>query len=152
MNRDTMSPAEARAVLDSVGMTRAQMAAICNCPPWRHAAFGAIFAILIGSISISGTAQIVGTTAVLVLTGLLVAHDRLRYGVFVNGYRRGATLPLTLTYVGVMIVLVAAAMFMRLNVFSLWSKLALAAIAFALATGTSVRWSRIFRREMKGRV
>ena len=152
MNRDTMSPAEARAVLDSVGMTRAQMAAICNCPPWRHAAFGAIFAILIGSISISGTAQIVGTTAVLVLTGLLVAHDRLRYGVFVNGYRRGATLPLTLTYVGVMIVLVAAAMFMRLNVFSLWSKLALAAIAFALAIGTSVRWSRIFRREMKGRV
>src|SRR5690242_9136441 len=106
MNRETMSPADARAALDKVGMTRTQMAAICNCPPWRHAAFGLIFAVLIGSISISGTAQVIGTAVVLVLTGLLVAHDRVRYGVFVNGYRRGATLPLTLTYVGVMIVLV----------------------------------------------
>ena len=150
MSKDSMSPAEARAALDKVGMTRAQMVAICNCPPWRHAAFGLIFAILIGSISISSSAQIIGTVAVLALTGLLVLYDLKRYGVFVNGYRRGATLPLTLVYVGVMIVLVAAAMYMRLNGFSLWSKLALAAIAFALATGVSVKWSRVFRREMEG--
>jgi hypothetical protein len=146
-----MSPADARAALDKVGMTRTQMAAICNCPPWRHAAFGLIFAVLIGSISISGTAQVIGTAVVLVLTGLLVAHDRVRYGVFVNGYRRGATLPLTLTYVGVMIVLVVTAMFMRLNGFTLLSKLALAAIALALATAVSVKWSRVFRRELEGR-
>jgi hypothetical protein len=146
-----MSPADARAALDKVGMTRTQMAAICNCPPWRHAAFGLIFAVLIGSISISGTAQVIGTADVLVLTGLLVAHDRVRYGVFVNGYRRGATLPLTLTYVGVMIVLVVTAMFMRLNGFTLLSKLALAAIALALATAVSVKWSRVFRRELEGR-
>jgi len=151
MNRETMSPADARAALDKVGMTRTQMAAICNCPPWRHAAFGLIFAVLIGSISISGTAQVIGTAVVLVLTGLLVAHDRVRYGVFVNGYRRGATLPLTLTYVGVMIVLVVTAMFMRLNGFTLLSKLALAAIALALATAVSVKWSRVFRRELEGR-
>ena len=146
-----MSPADARAALDKVGMTRTQMAAICNCPPWRHAAFGLIFAVLIGSISISGTAQVISTAVVLVLTGLLVAHDRVRYGVFVNGYRRGATLPLTLTYVGVMIVLVVTAMFMRLNGFTLLSKLALAAIALALATAVSVKWSRVFRRELEGR-
>ena len=146
-----MSPADARAALDKVGMTRTQMAAICNCPPWRHAAFGLIFAVLIGSISISGTAQVIGTAVVLVLTGLLVAHDRVRYGVFVNGYRRGATLPLTLTYVGVMIVLVATAMFMRLNGFTLLGKLALSAIALALATAVSVKWSRVFRRELEGR-
>jgi hypothetical protein len=151
MAKDSTTPAEARAALDRVGMTRAQMVAICDCPPWRHAAFGVIFAILIGSISLSATGQIVGAVMVLALTGSLVMHDRRRYGVFVNGYRRGATLPLTLTYVGVMIVLVAAAMYMRLNDFSPWSKLALAAIAFALATAVSVKWSRVFRREMEGR-
>lgn len=149
MNRESMSPAQARAALDKVGRTRAQMVAICDCPPWRHAAFGSIFAVLIGSISISSAAQIVGSVIVLAMTCLLIVHDRRRYGVFVNGYRRGATLPLTLTYVGVMIVLVASSMFMRLNDFSLWSKLALAAIAFALATGLSVKWSRVFRREME---
>jgi hypothetical protein len=151
MTKQTMSPDEARNALDKIGMTRAQMVAICNCPPWRHAAFGAIFAILIGSISISSTAQIVGTVIVLALVGLLVLHDLKRDGVFVNGYRRGATLPVTLIYVGVMILLVAAAMYMRLNDFSPWSKLGLAAIAFALATGVSVKWSRVFRREMEGR-
>ncbi len=151
MAKDTTTPAQARAALDRVGMTRAQMVAICNCPPWRHAAFGVIFAILIGSISISSAAQIVGTIMVLALTAFLVVHDRWRYGVFVNGYRRGATLPLTLVYVGVVIALVAAAMHMRLNDFSPWSKLALAAIAFALATTVSVKWSRVFRRELEGR-
>jgi hypothetical protein len=151
MTQDRPSHEEARAALDSVGHTRAQLAALAKCPPWRHAAFGGIFAILVGSIAISSTAQIVGTVIVLAMTGLLVRSDLKRYGVFVNGYRRGATLPLTLAYVGAMIVLVAAAMHMRVNNFSLWSKLALAAITFALATALSVKWSRIFRREMEGR-
>jgi drug/metabolite transporter (DMT)-like permease len=151
MTRETLSPAEARAALDKVGMTRAQMVAICNCPPWRHAAFGVIFAVLIGSISISSSAQMIGTGFVLALAALLVAHDRWRYGVFVNGYRRGATLPLTMAYVGVVIALVAAAMHMRLADFSPWSKLALAALAFTLATAVSVKWSRVFRRELEGR-
>jgi hypothetical protein len=42
-------------------------------------------------------------------------------------------------------------MFMRLNGFTLLSKLALAAIALALATAVSVKWSRVFRRELEGR-
>jgi len=151
MKRDSLSPTEARAALRNVGMTRAQMAELCNCPPWRHAAFGAIFAVLIGSIAISSTAQIVGTVIVLASTGLLVRSDLKRYGVFVNGYRRGATLPLTLGYVGAMIGLVAAAMYLRVNDFSLWTKLALAAVTFGLATALSVQWSRVFRREMEGR-
>ena len=150
MTHDRPSQEEARAALDNIGQTRAQLAGLATCPPWRHAAFGLVLAILIGSISISGTGQIVGSVIVLVLVGLLVRSDLKRYGVFVNGYRRGATLPLTLGYVGFMIVLVAAAMYMRLNGFSLWSKLGLAAIAFAMATALSVKWSRTFRREMGG--
>ena len=150
MTQDRPNHDEARAALDSIGETRAQLAALANCPPWRHAAFGLIFAILIGSISISSTAQLIGTVIVLVLVGLLVRSDLRRYGVFVNGCRRGATLPLTLGYVGFMIVLVAAAIFMREHGFSLWSKLGLAAIAFAMAAALSVKWSRTFRREMGG--
>jgi len=150
MTHDRPSQEEARAALDNIGQTRAQLAGLATCPPWRHAAFGLVLAILIGSISISGTGQIVGSVIVLVLVGLLVRSDLKRYGVFVNGYRRGATLPLTLGYVGFMIGLVTAAMYMRLNGFSLWSKLGLAAIAFAMATALSVKWSRTFRREMGG--
>ena len=47
MTRETMSPAEARAALESVGATRAQIAAMGLCPPWRHAAFGAVMGLLV---------------------------------------------------------------------------------------------------------
>lgn len=147
-----MQADEAQAALAGVSSAEARLAEkVAKCPPWRHAAFGVIFAILIGSISISGTAQIIGSVIVLALAGLLLLHDLKRYGVFVNGYRRGATLPVTLAYVGVVIVLVSAASYMRVNGFSPWSKLGLAAIAFALATATSVKWSRTFRKELQGR-
>ena len=123
---------------------------VANCPPWRHAAFGGVLAILIGSIAISTQAQIVGTVIVLALIVLIVQSDRRRYGVFVNGYLRGKTRSMTLVYLGAMTTLVSAAMYMRLNDFSIFSKLALAAIAFALATAISVKWQAAFRRELEG--
>lgn len=146
-----MQPDEAQAALAGVSSAEARLAAkVATCPPWRHAAFGVVLAILIGSISISSTAQIIGSVLVLVLVGLLVLHDLKRYGVFVNGYRRGATMPVTLAYLGGMIVLVAAAMYMRLNDFSLWSKLGLAALTFVLATAISVKWNNVYRKELGG--
>ena len=146
-----MNPHEAQAALAGVCSAEASLAdKVAHCPPWRHAAFGAIFAVLIGSIAISATAQIVGTVIVLASIAVLMRSDRKRYGVFINGYRRGATLPLTLTYVAVMIGLVAAAMYLRINDFSAWSKAALAVIAFALASLFSVKWSSVFRKELGG--
>ena len=50
MGKETVSPSEARAALDRVGKTRAQMAALGNCPPWRHAAFGAIMGLLVTGV------------------------------------------------------------------------------------------------------
>ena len=146
-----MNPHEAQAAIAGVRSAEASLAdKVAHCPPWRHAAFGGIFAVLIGSIAISDTAQIVGTVIVLVSIVVLMRSDRKRYGVFINGYRRGATLPLTLLYVGVMAVMVAAAMYLRVNDFSIWSKAALTVIAFAMATLFSVKWSGVFRKELGG--
>lgn len=144
-----MNPEEAQAALAGVRNADRQLAErIGQCPPWRHAAFGAIFAILIGSIALSETAQVIGTVIVLAMIVFLVQSDRRRYGVFINGYRRGATLPLTLLYLGTMIVLVAAAMYLRVNEFTIWSKAGLALIAFALAVAMSVKWQRVFLKEL----
>lgn len=146
-----MQPEEARTALAGVSGVEAQLAEkLTKCPPWRHAAFGMLLGILITSIAISGTAQIVGTVVVLALVGLLLWHDLRRYGVFVNGYRGGATLPVALAYLGTLVVLVVAAMYMRENGFAIWSKLGLGAIAFAIATLTSVQWNRAYRKELRG--
>lgn len=145
-----MNPDEARAALAGVRNAEGRLAGkVAQCPPWRHAAFGGVLAVLIGSIAISGTAQVIGTAIVLGLIVLIVQSDRKRYGVFVNGYRRGATLPMTFAYIVAMVTLVAAALYMREHGFSIWSKLGLAAIAFALATAISVKWQAIFRRELE---
>lgn len=144
-----MNPEEAQAALAGVRTADQRLAErVGNCPPWRHAAFGAMFGILIGSISLSGTAQAVGTVIVLAMIVFLIQSDRRRYGVFINGYRRGATLPLTLSYLGTMLVLVAAAMYMRVNEFTIWSKAGLAAIAFAFALAMSIKWQRVFLKEL----
>lgn len=141
----------AREALAKVHASEAQLAdKLAQCPPWRHAAFGMLLGILVASIAISATAQIVGTVIVLGLVGLLLWHDLRRYGVFVNGYRRGATLPVALAYVGTLVVLIAAAMYMRENDFSIWSKFGLGTIAFAMATLTSVQWNRAYRKELRG--
>ena len=55
MTRETMSPAEARAALDSAAAARAQIAALGLCPPWRHAAFGAVMGLTCGCPTDTGT-------------------------------------------------------------------------------------------------
>jgi hypothetical protein len=47
-----------------------------------------------------------------------------------------------------MIVLVAAGMYMRVNEFTIWSKAGLALISFAFAVAMSVKWQRMFLKEL----
>jgi hypothetical protein len=91
-----------------------------------------------------------GVAVAMGLVAWLVYDDRRRYGVFVNGYRRGVTLPLTLALAAGMIALLVAAFHAREAGLSPWTKVGLAALAFALATGVSVLWQRIYLRELRG--
>lgn len=151
MSNETLSPAEARAALDNVGMTRAQMAALGMCPPWRHAAFGAIMGLLVGGLGFPTAIQT--ATFVIAMGGVVAisSYDRRRYGVFVNGYRKGATRPLTFALLAVMLGLLVLQIWLRDNGASTALHLALGLVAFAIGTGTSVIWGRVFRREMEGR-
>jgi len=145
-----MDSSDARQALDQVTAAQVRMAeSVADCPPWRHALFGGLFFALIGSISISSAVQLATAPFILIAAVLIMKNDRRRKGVFVNGYRRGATLPVTLLLVLVMVGLVYAAMKLRYGDYGLGAKFALAVLAFALATGFSVYWNRIFRLELK---
>ena len=148
MTRETMSPAEARAALDSIGATRAQIAAIGLCPAWRHAAFGAVMSLLILGLGFPLGIQVACLCLAMGLMVLIVVHDRRRYGMFINGYRRGATRPVTAALLVAMLSLIVVQIRLREQGVETWVPIAVAGAAFVVAVAGSVWWSRVFRREM----
>ena len=111
-------------------------------------AYGARWGFLYGWMSFFiGKA---GSQAALAVGLAIFLNDRRRYGVFINGYRRGATLPLTLALGGGMIVLLVASIHARDAGLSPWTKAGIAGLTFAFATAVSVVWQRVYLRELRG--
>jgi len=145
-----MNRTEAAAALAGVETAQQRLAGqIGTCPPWRHAVFGLVMTLLVGSAAISADWQIPGLVVAMGLMVLIVQNDRRRYGVFVNGYRWGATLPVALALLVVMGVLLAIGIRLRAAGFPLWTRLSLSVVVFAVATGASVVWNRLFVRELR---
>ncbi len=134
-----MNPIEARAALDSIDDVQRDLALKATyCPPWRHAAFGAVMALLVlgqgFDIAIMAPLFAVAMLAVV----LLVADDRRRYGLFINGYRKGRTLPVTLALLGAMLAAMFGEIHAREAGLALGTKLGIAAIAFGVAVAASI--------------
>ena len=129
-----MNPIEARAALDSIDDVQRDLALKATyCPPWRHAAFGAVMALLVLGQGFD-IAIMAPLFAVAMLAGvLLVADDRRRYGLFINGYRKGRTLPVTLALLGAMLAAMFGEIHAREAGLALGTKLGIAAIAFGVA-------------------
>lgn len=144
-----MNPIEARAALDGIDDVQRDLALKATyCPPWRHAAFAAIMAVLVLGPGFGPTIQIPSFVLAMAAVAWLVTDDRRRYGVFVNGYRKGPTLGISLSLLGVMLTTMAAEVYAHSAGLSLATKLGIAAIAFLFALGASVLWSRVYRREL----
>lgn len=148
MTRQTMSPSEARAALDSAAAARAQIAALGLCPPWRHAAFGAVMGLLVGGLGFPLAVQMGCTVVALIGIALIASYDRRRYGMFINGYRRGATRPVVAGLLLALLALMAVQIHFREHGGAPWVKYAVGAAAFVVAVIGSVAWARVFRREM----
>lgn len=144
-----MDANEARAALDGVNIAQRELALKATfCPPWRHAAFAAITASLVLAQGFPLKTMLPIFTISMAAVVLLMKDDRKRYGMFINGYRKGRTLPLTLALVGTMLVCMFAEIHARVTGLSLATRFGIAAIAFIVAAFASVSWHRIFRREL----
>lgn len=146
-----MDKGEARAALDAIGGAQAKLADVGFCPPWRHGAFGLIMAALVLAVGVGGVAQAALTIGGLAGVALVAIHDRRRYGVFINGYRRGPTLKVTLALAAATIALFVGEIHAREAGLTLVTKLALASLELILAIAASVIFARVLRRELTGR-
>jgi hypothetical protein len=145
-----MDSREAAAAVAAIEGAEARLAEqIGACPPWRHAAFGLIIAVMVGSLALPLPLQSAGTAIGLALVAIVVSYDRRRYGVFINGYRRGRTLPLTMLLLVVTLAMMVAQLCVRWRGLPGWESVALAALAFVFGTGASVVWQGVFLRELK---
>ena len=138
---------EARSALDAMGTAERKLALAAACPPWRHAAFGVLMAALVAAPAVAMPARLAVPALALFAVMAIVQSDRRRTGMFINGYRRGKTLWLTL---GLLVVIVGLVMLsIRAGDRGETVMVVLiSAIAFLVSVGASIAWQRIFLREM----
>ena len=142
MNKD-----EAGAALEAIAGARRSVGMASRAPLWRHAAFGLVMALLLLSIAAGDPFWMLPWALSMIGVAALYYWDRRQTGMFVNGYRRGRTLPLTIALLVVTLALAVAAH--RLNLHG-HPQLALLAVpaGFFAALLTSLWWERIFLAEM----
>lgn len=144
-----MNPIEAQSALDAMDDVQRDFALNgATYPLWRHAAFGAIMGALVLGQGFGLMVQLPLFALAMAAIAWLVADDRRRYGLFVNGYRKGKTLPVTLAMLVVVLAAMGAEIHARFNDGSLALKLGIAGAAFLVAFGASLWWTRIYRREL----
>ena len=137
---------EARAALAAKGQAQRDLARAADCPPWRHAIVGVVMGALVASPALAMPLRF----AVLVLLAIAatIASDRRRTGMFVNGYRRGRTL-----VVSIVMLVALAGLFMLSGRAGLacdaTTPLLLGGLAFVVAIAGSVIWQRVFVAELE---
>lgn len=119
-----------------------------DCPPWRHAVFGAVMSALVFSVSLPQPWHV--AVYVLTMASLIwiVRSDRRRNGAFVNGWRRGRTLPLTILVFLFMLGMMALSMSGRHAPFPSPRAVIAALLSFAGGVAMSIVWQRIYRAEL----
>lgn len=140
---------DALEALGAVDDARARLAQAMHCPPWRHAAFGVVMATLIASGAVPRAFFAPLFVAAMAATVWLVRGDRRRTGTFVNGWRRGRTLPLSGGLYVALIGLIFMARRGQATEFLTSQGLLAIVLAFVIGTAASVVWQRVYLAELR---
>jgi hypothetical protein len=139
---------EARVALAAKGSAERDLAKAAHCPPWRHAVFGVVMAGVVMTPAVPLPWRFVALALILVGIGLIVASDRRRMGMFVNGYRRGKTRIIALATLAVELGLYWFATYRALTFGDHVTPLVLAALGVGLGWIGSIIWQRVFVAEL----
>lgn len=142
---------EAREALAAVDGAKIRLAARTQWPWRRHALVGALMAVLVAGQAFDQGFRIAVDVAVIGGALAIARHDRKADGMFVNGWRPGWTLLVTLPMIAAM---TAAVLFVYRadpvrngNWTGLWIVTVLAAVGGTLF---SYLWQVVYQRELRG--
>ena len=134
--------------LRAVRLTREQLASRARWSFPRHASVGVLLGTMIASFALPTGWPIAVVAACLVATLLIVRRDRQRDGFFVNGYRPGRTLPVTIALLMISFGALYAAIFLKTDKGLIWAPIAVGLVLAVLATAASILWERVYRQEL----
>lgn len=144
----TLSPPEPAAALAAMRGSQERLAAAADCPPARHAAFAGLLATLTAAPAAPLWGMFAVEFAVLAAIPLMVWWDKRRTGMFINGYKAGATRPLVLALVAAQTAIFLAGAWLSKERGMWGAPLLLAPASFALGWFGSRAWMRTWRRAM----
>ena len=143
-----MNPTEARAALTEVEQAKGRLAADYDYPFSRHLAFGALMGLLVASPALGTPRSVIVLPFVMLGVILVQRWDRARTGTFLNGWRAGRTLPMSLIAVlanaGLLLIGVRYA-----EQGETWVPVALGVVATAFGVAISYAWQRVYLRELR---
>lgn len=143
-----MDQDEAKSALAAMQGAKDRLATRMDYPLWRHSAFGVICAMLVVTTAappLVFAAMYLPTMAALLW---LARGDKLRTGVFVNGWRKGRTLPISILLLLVLLGLMALARRGQDLPFPAPVTLLAGGLALVLGTLSSIWWQRVYIAEL----
>lgn len=144
-----MDDRQARDALASIAAAQSQLAETQAFPLWRHAALGAVMALLIAANAVPHAFFAAPFVASMAGVVWLVKYDRHRTGTFVNGWRWGRTFPVSLVLFALLLGLVFYARRTQGDGYVSNEGLLAIGAAFVLGTVFSVVWQRIYLAELR---
>ena len=139
---------DARSALEAKQYAEAQMARAATCPPWRHALFGLMMGGLVATPAFEMPIRVSILVILLAMIPIIIASDRKRMGMFINGYRRGKTRIVAIGILAVELSLYAVSVVRGLDHNDHLTPLLLGVVGLAVGTLGSMLWQRVFVREM----
>lgn len=139
---------EARRALQAKGAAERDLARLAICPPWRHAAFAAVIAALVGTPALPVALRFGVLACVFCAIVLIVQSDRRRLGVFVNGYRRGRTRWVTFPMLAIIMGLYGISLYAGEVLARPVISVLVAVVAFVTGYMGSVLWQKVFVDEL----
>jgi len=140
---------EAAAALSAMQASRDNLAAAANCPPLRHLAFAGLMGGLVAAQAAPTLGVIVLEVAMMVGVLGVIAWDRRRTGMFINGYRAGPTRPVTFGLLGFALGALALCDWLKLGLGIGWAPLVGGVVVAVVAYFASSIWQRIYLRDLR---
>lgn len=146
----SLHPSSARDALAAAQASRRRFA-LAQAPwPWsRHAAWGTLLAGLAAAQALPAPYNVATDAALAFAAAGIAASDRSRRGVFVNGWRHGRTLWITLTIVFVAIVVGLFGLWLSRERGWVWAPVAFGLGLIPVGMAASRLWEHVYNRELQ---
>lgn len=146
-----MNEDNAAARLEAVEEIRTRLARRARWSLARHAAFGLVMGGLVAAWSLPGAWPLAIAGLCAVATALIVAYDRKKDGMFISGYQRGQTFPVTLIILAFSLSALLAGIYLRTRMGLVWAPALFGLATFTLSTKGSIIWEHRYSKQLGAR-